>query len=316
MVPARTLMWLAVLALTACRPGAGTDAAHTAAGVQSQAAFDAAQSAWRKQRLDDLTKPDGWTSLVGLHWLDPGSHRVGSDADNGIRLAMGPDHLGVFSVRGGKASFTAERPVALDGRPSRGGTLRSDQDEGGATLIGFDAGKGVASVIERGGRLALRVKHADADSRLRFTGLAYWPGGPDWQVPARFVLHPAGRTLPIVNIIGSTDEVPNPGALAFEHGGKPYRLEALTDGAEGLFLVFADRTSGHGSYGAGRYIDAAAPDAQGRVLIDFNRAYNPPCAFTPFATCPLPPPENRLDLAVNAGERDYAKPKPLPEDTP
>ena len=80
--------------------------------------------------------------------------------------------------------------------------------------------------------------------------------------------------------------------------------------------VFADRTSGHGSYGAGRYIDAAAPDAQGRVLIDFNRAYNPPCAFTPFATCPLPPPENRLDLAVKAGERDYAKPKPLPEDTP
>ena len=316
MVPARTLMWLAMLALTACRPGAGTDAAHTAAGVQSQAAFDAAQSAWRKQRLDDLTKPDGWTSLVGLHWLDPGSHRVGSDADNGIRLAMGPDHLRVFSVRGGKASVTAERPVARDGRPSRSGTLRSDQDEGGATLIGFDAGKGVASVIERGGRLALRVKHADADSRLRFTGLAYWPGGPDWQVPARFVLHPAGRTLPIVNIIGSTDEVPNPGALAFEHGGKPYRLEALTDGAEGLFLVFADRTSGHGSSGAGRYIDAAAPDAQGRVLIDFNRAYNPPCAFTPFATCPLPPPENRLDLAVKAGKRDYAKPKPLPEDTP
>ncbi len=99
----------------------------------------------------------------------------------------------------------------------------------------------------------------------------------------------------------------NPGVLEFERGGKTFRLEALDEGEGTLFLVFADRTNGQGSYGAGRFIDAARPDAQGNVLIDFNQAYNPPCAFTPFATCPLPPPENRLDLAVEAGEKSYAK---------
>ena len=180
----------------------------------------------------------------------------------------------------------------------------------------FDGGKGLATVIERGGRLALRVKHADAESRLQFTGLEYWPGGRDWQVAARFVPHAAGKTLPIANIIGTTDEVPNPGAVEFERGGKTYRLEALDQGEGTLFLVFADRTNGRGSYGAGRFIDAPKPDAQGRVLIDFNQSYNPPCAFTAFATCPLPPPENRLDLAVEAGERDYRKraaPKPPTE---
>ena len=318
MVPARSLrvavaMLACVVALSACTRKAAAPAVDPAA----LAAYEQSQADWRAQRLADLTKPDGWTSLIGLHWLDPGTHRVGSDVDNGIRLSMGPDHLGLFTVRGGRVDFVADTAVTLDGQPGRRARLRTDKHPAGATTIAFDGGKGLANVIERGGRLALRVKHADADSRLRFTGLSYWPGGPSWQVQARFVAHPAGRTLPIVNIIGSTDEVPNPGALEFEHGGKPYRLEALTDGTDGLFLVFADRTSGHGSYGAGRYIDAAAPDAQGRVLIDFNRAYNPPCAFTPFATCPLPPPENRLDLAVEAGERDYAKPKPLsPEDMP
>jgi uncharacterized protein (DUF1684 family) len=99
----------------------------------------------------------------------------------------------------------------------------------------------------------------------------------------------------------------NPGVLEFQHAGKTFRLQALDEGEGTLFLVFADRTSGHGSYGAGRFIDAPMPDAQGNVMIDFNQAYNPPCAFTPFATCPLPPPENRLDLKIEAGEKAYAK---------
>ena len=127
-------------------------------------------------------------------------------------------------------------------------------------------------------------------------------------MPARFVPHAAGKTLPIANIIGTTDHIPNPGAVEFERGGKTWRLEALDEGEGTLFLVFADRTSGHGSYGAGRFLDAPMPDKQGRLVLDFNQAYNPPCAFTPFATCPLPPPENRLDLAVEAGEKNYDNP--------
>ena len=322
MVPARTLMRMMVVlaclgAAAAChREPAAPNPAQAASDAAANAAFQQVQQAWRAERLAQLTKPDGWASLVGMHWLDPGSHRVGSDTDNGIRLEMGPAHLGVFTVRNGATRFVADTAVTIDGTAARSSALRSDADAQGPSVIAFDEGKGLATVIARGGRLALRVKHADADSRLRFTGLQYWDGGRDWQLPARFIAHPAGKTLPIANIIGTTDEIPNPGAVEFERGGTTYRLEALDEGGDTLFLVFADRTSGHGSYGAGRFLDAPKPDPQGRLVIDFNQAYNPPCAFTPFATCPLPPPENRLDLAIEAGERDYIKPPTTHKDTP
>lgn len=310
MVPARSLILLAVaaLAMAACSRDAAPSAAQEAAKAKAAAEFAASEQAWRAQRLADLTRPDGWASLIGLHWLDRGSHRVGSAADNGIRLLLGPPHLGVFRVDGGKARFVADAAVTVDGAPSKGGALRSDVDDAGPSVIGFDDGKGLATVIARGGRLALRVKHADADSRTHFGGLDYWPGGPGWRVQARFRPHPPGKTLPIANIIGTTDDIPNPGVVEFTRNGTPFRLEALDQGEGTLFLVFADRTSGHGSYGAGRFLDAPMPDAQGVLVLDFNRAYNPPCAFTPFATCPLPPPENRLDLRVEAGEKAYRKP--------
>lgn len=126
---------------------------------------------------------------------------------------------------------------------------------------------------------------------------------------ARFVPHAPGKTLPIVDITGLTTQMPNAGALEFERDGRTWRLEALGEPGRELFVIFADRTSGHGSYPAGRYLDVAAPDANGQVQVDFNHAYNPPCAFTPFATCPLAPPENRLDLRIDAGEQAYHAPE-------
>ena len=315
MVPARTLMKAALLAagcvlLAGCNRHSGPSASELAARARAEATYQTAQRTWRAQRLAELTKPDGWTSLIGLHLLDDGVHRVGSGADNGIRLLMGPAHLGLFTLRKGKVGFRADTELTLDGQPSKGGELRSDADPNGASVIGFDEGRGLVTVIERGERMWLRVKHADAATRRHFTGLTYWPGGRAWQVKARFIAHPKGTTLEIGNIIGSTDRIANPGVVEFTRDGKTYRIEALDEGEGTLFLVFADRTSGHGSYGAGRFIDASMPDAQGNLVIDFNRAYNPPCAFTLFATCPLPPPENRLDLRVEAGEKAYVKPAP------
>ena len=289
--------------------GKGDDATSAAPSAED-AAFAAEQQVWRDQRKADLIKPDGWTSLIGLHWIDPGSHYIGSDADNGIRLAAGPGHFGLVSLKGDTVRFAPESKVAftIDGQPGSGGiTLRSDADPAGPTVIGFDEGKGIATVIKRGPRYALRVKHADAPTRTGFAGLEYWPADRSWRIPARFVAHPAGKTLDVVNIIGTTDAVSNPGAVEFERDGKPFRLEALDEGDGKLFLILADRTSGHGSYGAGRYLYANMPDAKGNVLLDFNQAYNPPCAFTSFATCPLPPADNRLDLQITAGEKTYAK---------
>ncbi|WP_123769609.1 DUF1684 domain-containing protein [Vulcaniibacterium tengchongense] len=308
--------WLALalaLVLGACGGERGANGAAGAPAAPADAEFQRELRLWREQRLADLTRADGWTSLVGLHWIDPGAHYIGSGRRNGIRLAAGPEHFGMIDLKSGRLRFVPERGVAitLDGEPLRGeAILRADDAPTGPSVLGFDDGKGQAMVIKRGDRYALRVKHADAPTRTGFRGLEYWPASRDWRVEARFVPHPPGKTLPIANIVGTVDEVPNPGALEFQRDGRTYRLEALDEGDDRLFLVFADRTSGHGSYPAGRFLDAPLPGPTGRVVLDFNQAYNPPCAFTPFATCPLPPPENRLDLAVAAGEKTYAHSAP------
>lgn len=287
----------------------GRDVAGADAGV-ADPAFVAEQQRWRSQRAARLTAPDGWTTLVGLHWIDTGAHYLGSSARNGIRLAVGPEHLGMLELtRQGRLRFVPEKggELTLDGEPLTGEVmLRADDDAEGASVIGFDEDRGQAMVLKRGNRHALRVRHADASTRTGFKGIDYWPVDGSWRIQGRFVAHPRGKTLPIVNLVGTTDEMSNPGVVEFERGGQTYRLEALDEGNEQLFLILADRTSGHDSYGAGRYLYAAKPDLQGRVTLDFNQAYNPPCAFTAFATCPLPPHENRLDLAITAGEKAYS----------
>lgn len=291
--------------------GCGDAAAPARAAKVADPAFEQAQQQWRLQRYRELTAADGWTSLVGLHWLEHKAHYIGSGPGSGIRLAVGPAALGMVSRQGAQWSFAPERGVALtvDEAPVRGRIVLASDRAPQPTRIRFDDGKGELSLIHRGERYALRIKHADAPTRLHFSGIEYWPGGPEWQVQGRFVPHPAGRTLPVVDITGLTTPMPNAGAVEFQHDGVDYRLEAIAAPGQPLFLVFADRSSGHGSYPPGRYLDAEAPDALGRVLLDFNRAYNPPCAFTPYATCPLAPPENRLDLRVDAGERTYHLPK-------
>ncbi len=300
-----------LLLLAACGgdPGTGQKAAAPAPDPN----FSADNAIWRNERKQDLLRPDGWTSLVGLHWLELKAHYVGSSTGSGIHLAVGPPKLGMVEQRDGGIYFTPESGVALtlDGKPLTGRVeLKNDHDEM-PSLIGFDDGKGQLSVIKRGQRFGLRIKHADAPTRLQFAGLEYWPADPSWRIVGKFIPHPPGKTLPIVDIIGTATDAPNPGAVEFVREGKTYRIEAMGEPGNELFLVFADRSSGHGSYPAGRFIDTAGPDAQGRVVLDFNRAYSPPCAFTSFATCPLPPPENRLDLAITAGEKTYSHPATL-----
>jgi uncharacterized protein (DUF1684 family) len=305
-----------LLALAACQREAGKPAAQMSAeGAPSAGSaasmFAQAEQAWRDQRRERLLAPDGWTSLVGLHWIDPGSHYLGSAADNGIRLAMGPAHLGMIEIKGERIRFVPDKdaPLTLDEQPLAGATnLKTDMDENGPSVIGFDEGKGEATVIKRGDRFALRVKHADAPTRTGFTGLDYWPVDAGWKVQGKYVAHEPGRTMDVASIIGTIEPADNPGLVEFQRDGQTYRIEAIDEGDGRLFLVFADRTNGHGSYGAGRFLYAEKPDASGKVVIDFNQSYNPPCAFTAFATCPLPPPENRIDVAITAGEKAYEKP--------
>lgn len=272
--------------------------------------FLADNALWQTERRNALLAPDGWTSLVGLHWLELKSHYIGSGAGSGIRLEVGPPRLGLVQQLGGKVYFTPERGVAMtaDGQPLTRRIQLIDDQSGKATVIGFDDGANQMTLIRRGSRLGLRIKSANAPARLQFTALEYWPPDPSWRIQGRFIASAPGSTLTFTDMVGNTVAAPSPGVIEFQRDGKPYRLTAMEGEDGGLFLVMADRTSGHGSYPAGRFLDAPAADASGKVVLDFNRAYNPPCVFTRFATCPLPPAENRLDLLVDAGEKIYTGP--------
>lgn len=308
---------LLVLAVAACGPKA-EPSIEASVAASAAADFEGEHAAWVKQRAEELSRPDGWTSLIGLHWVEAEKQSVGAGENNAIRLAIAPERLGEVERRADGLYFTAAEGVAItvDAQPLQGAALLTPEGRGDGTRLAYDAGKGQITAIERGDRLALRVRHADAPARLNFSGLDFFPADEDWRLQARFVPHPAGRTLPIVNVIGDTNAAPNPGYVEFDKDGRHWRLEALGDPAKGLNLMFQDQTSGRETYGVGRYLYTAAVAADGTVTLDFNRAHNPPCAYTDHATCPLPPPENRLAqkddsgemvrLAVLAGEKRYA----------
>ena len=299
----------AAAALAAVLAACGDTAPPPPAPKPVDVAFLADLEAFRRQRLQDLMRPDGWTALTGLHWIEPGAHYAGSDRRNGLRLAMAPPHLGMFELRGGRVRFVPERgvPLTLDGAPLRGEAwLRTDADPAGPSRIGFDDGRGGAMVLRRGSRYALRTWHADAPSRLNFSGLAHWPPDDSWRIAAKFVTHPPGRTLEIHDITGNTFAAPNPGRVEFLRDGRTFALEAVEWGGQTL-LIFADLTNAKGSYSAGRYLELKREAGTTAVVVDFNRSINPPCAFTPYTTCPLPPSSNRMELAVAAGEKAYTR---------
>ena len=168
------------------------------------------------------------------------------------------------------------------------------------------AGFGVAmTIIVRGGKMGVRLRDPDAPGRRDFVGSRWYPAAEKWLVRAKWIPAKAGKTIPITNVLGMTSEEPTPGTAVFQLGGQTLSLEPVIEDGD-LFFMFKDATSGHSTYGAGRFLHAAMPK-DGSVELDFNKAYNPPCAFTAFATCPLPPKQNNLALAVEAGEMNYGK---------
>lgn len=265
--------------------------------------------AWRAQRVERLKAPAGWLSLVGLHWIEPGKHTVGKALDNDVVLATGPAHLGTVSLDGTTLTFepATDGGASIDGTPVAAATALAPDSSGNPTVVTFDGGEANFQVIERGGRYGLRVKDARAPTRTGFTGIQNYAIDPAWRLDATFEAHPPGKTIPIVNVLGMTEPMANPGGVSFAKDGKTYRLEAIDEGDGQYFLIFADRTNKKDTYGAGRFL-YAAPAVDGKTVVDFNKAYNPPCAFNAYSTCPLPPPENRLDIAVTAGEKRYAGP--------
>jgi len=261
--------------------------------------------AWRADRVARLTTPDGWLSLIGLHFLKDGANTLGSATDNDVVLAKGPAHLGrVLVAADGRVNveLSASADAKIDGKPALAGELRWRGD-GRPSIVA--TGTVSFFVIERGGKKALRVKDSESERRTHFLGLDYFPIDPAWKIEATWVEFDEPRQIPITNILGQTEPAIVHGKAVFDHDGQKIELLPIDEGpGEPLFFVISDATSGKETYGAARFLYADAP-VDGKVTLDFNRMQNPPCAFTPFATCPLPPKENRLKFAVTAGEKNY-----------
>jgi len=294
---------LAALLLAPAAPSAG---GSDAAGGALQAERDDIGT-WRRQRVDSLTSDTGWLTLAGLYWLKEGENTFGRDPANSLVLdnpALA-GRAGSFNLSGHAVRFTA-RPgsgVLHDGAPV--GTLALASDAGGTPTV-LASGALRFFVIERAGNLGVRVRDLNNPHRLQFRGLSYFPVSTAWVFDARFVPYQPVRHIRIVNILGMEEDSVSPGAVVFSRDGREWRLDTVLEqpGDAELFIMFADATSGHETYGAGRFLYVPLPK-DGSTRLDFNKAYNPPCALNDFATCPLPPPQNRLSLRVAAGEKTY-----------
>lgn len=273
--------------------------------AEPDAAYVAEIESGRAERVQRLLRDEGWLTLVGLHFLAAGSNSVGSASDNAIVLKNAPAHLGtiVLNERGGATiTLNPAEEVRVEGEQVLTAQLR----EAGvlpATRVTF--GTLSFHLIDRGGRKALRVRDTASERRAKFAGIEHFPIDPSWRIEADWVWFERAREVMIKNILGQEMRALVPGKAVFEREGKTFELLPLVEGGdEPMMFVISDLTSGVETYGAARFV-YAEPPRDGKVVLDFNEAINPPCAFTPFATCPLPPQENRMQIAVRAGEKDY-----------
>jgi uncharacterized protein len=279
-------------------------------------------SAWQKETVDwreahqtDLLKPDGWLALVGLEWLQPGDSSVGSAADNKIRLASGPAHLAILHLDG--EAVTLNPPAEgfppdflVSGAPAKSQSLRA---EGNKDKLSPRLTIGTLSmyVIRREARFALRIKDAHSRAIVGFHGLKWYAPAPAYRVTAKWIPYSPHKTITLATLVGTNYVQPVPGAAEFTLSGKTFRLEpVLEDPAVAkLFFILRDTTSTSTTYGACRFLYTGFPtnglDKPGELGLDFNRLENPPCAYTPYSTCPLPPPSNRLSIALPVGEQRY-----------
>lgn len=306
----------ALVLLAVCVPLPAQTSSHSS--TSADAVWQQNLSTWRAQREHSLAAPDGWLTLVGLEWLKSGVNSIGSAADNTIRLGEhAPAHIGMLTVSGKTPKDTIIQLLSpnggfpagftLNGRPAREGTLTisdtkpSTMECNGISLV----------VLARGDRFALRIKDANAPTRTAFHGLHWYAPDAGYRVTARWIPYLPARVEKIPTVIGTTLDMPAPGVAEFLLKGKVYLLEPVLEGGDSthLFFILRDTTASTTTYGAGRFLTTGLPDhglAQpGSLTLDFNELYNPPCAYTPYATCPLPPEKNRLPVDIEAGEQRY-----------
>ena len=266
---------------------------------------------WQATRLARLTRDDGWLTLCGLFWLKEGENTFGSDSSNAIIFPPGkaPKRAGSIWLEQGIARLETRPGAEVKSKDSvvHSMILHSDA-EGVSDLKILTIGTLSFYLIKRGDQIGVRVKDKENPARLNFKGLDYFPIDPKWRIEAKFEPFKPPKILAIATMIGTTEYDTCPGALVFEVDGKEHRLEPVYESGneKQYFIMFSDETSGKETYAVGRQLYAELPDARGIVILDFNKAYNWPCVFTEFATCPIPPRQNHLPFRVEAGEKMYS----------
>jgi uncharacterized protein (DUF1684 family) len=288
-------------------PGSLLAVALIAPPAQAQAPssdYRAEVEAWRQRREQRLRADDGWLAVVGLFWLRQGQNTVGSAPDSAVLLpAPVPADAGTITLADGHATLvvTPGTEARVDGRPVTRLVLVPDTVPGHKEV---QLGSVSLNLIDRQGKLGIRVKDMNSPRRKSFPGLQWYPIDEAARVQAHWVSYPTPKPIPITNVLGQVDDLSSPGYATFTWDGQEVTLHPVLDAPDSrtLFFIFRDKTSGKTTYGGGRFLYSSLPKA-GTLELDFNKAYSPPCAFTDFATCPLPPPQNRLSVAIEAGEK-------------
>ncbi len=254
--------------------------------------FEKKHLQWQNDRIESLKSETGWLNLAGLYWLEKGENTVGSDSSNTIIFpGKAPAHIGTYFLKEGKIRF----------RPDSGSEMEIATDKtGNATVL--ETGSMAWFIIERNGKYGIRLRDYEHPAIMAFHGIESFPPNIKWRIEADYEMFDEPREIMIPTVLGIDEKNSCPGIIRFRIGDTEQVLYP-TSSETGFFIVFADETSGNETYGGGRFIYTGKPGKDGKLIIDFNRAYNPPCAFTPFATCPFPPRENILTIRIEAGEK-------------
>jgi uncharacterized protein (DUF1684 family) len=309
-IPYRWLISLLALCLAGLSPSFAADNKTAASDWKTDLL------AWRAQQAKNLQEPTGWLTLIGLEWLKPGDNSFGSAKGRLALAVQAPTapNLGVVRLTGETLQLVPPaggypQGLLVDGAvPANPQSLAADASGHPSRIT---IGSVTITVIHRGDRYALRIKDSKAVARLQFHGLKWYPPNEVFRVHAKWVPYNPPHQVAIPTILGTEVMSDIPGVAEFTLDGKAFRLEPILESPDDkdLFFILRDATSRTETYGAGRFLYTDLPDhglnQPGELWLDFNRAENPPCAYTPFATCPLPPPQNRLQVAIPAGQQRY-----------
>lgn len=263
---------------------------------------------WHANREESLKSENGWLNLAGLYWLNEGFNTFGSAPTNDVVFPEGKmeANAGTFVVQNGKVTIEVAKGVEIrmDSLPITKEVIHYP-DSSFQPVLSYGSLRWL--IIDRSGKLGVRLRDVESEAVANFQGVDRYPVDIDWRLEATFEKYDPIRQIDITNILGQTYQQPCPGALVFTIDGNEYRLDVIDEGGDDYFVIFGDKTNEHETYPSGRYMYVNQPDAEGKVIVDFNKAYNPPCAFSDYATCPLPPRQNLLDVAIRAGEKNYGK---------